>query len=739
MTRRRRARHAAAPVPSKIPSERRWLAGLLAAAFLIKLVVVGQLADQPLLQPDAGFDTTDYVNLARQVLAGDVTLGPAVYFVSPLYIYFLAVVFGLLKSFTAVRVVQAALGTVAVGALFVMAREWYGARAAWWAAGLAALTGLLTFHEILILQSSLDAVLVALALLALTLGLKRGEWRWLLVAGAVFGIQVLNRPNIALAAAAVALGLLALRRVRFVAAFALGGVLAVSPIVLRNAVVSHQLALVSSQGGLNFYIGNSAAANGFYWHVPGIRPSIAGQAIDTKRVAEAAVGHRLSDAEVSDYFFGLAWTWIRTHPVDAAWLFVRKLGDVFNAHYVALPHSYPFFAYDMNTLLAVCFVGPAVLIPLALAGFVAGAPREHRREYLVWLLFVPAYAAAVATFFIAERYRVPLLVPLCAGAGVAIDRLVMAARRRQRRIVIGLTTAIAALAVAVNWPNGTNDGRDEDRMRYAEYLASHGQFEDAELWVATVVASTNNPAGAHTRFGSRLLNLGRGADALVHYRRAHELKPDDRFIELGLGQALLDAGHAADAEPVLRDAIEHGATTPLAGFDLARASAMSGRRDEALRALALVDTRTSEDVDGRIWLSVGRFALDLQAPEVAERFLAHSVEVLPLHAEAHQQYGVNLLLLGRHDDASREFRTAVAIDPRDAVSYSQLAACDVKLNRMNEAREHATTALRLDPTNSVAKQVIAEVSRRDDGTDQRTTNRSSRSTRPSAVRSSTRH
>src|SRR5262249_43850629 len=185
----RRARRAAEPVPPRVPRVTRWLVALLALAFLIKLVVVQQLADQPLLQADAGFDTTDYVTLAQQVLGGNLTLGPGLYYVSPLYIYFLAIALGLLKSLTAVRILQGALGTVTVGAVFVMAREWYGVRAAWWAAGLATFTGLLTFHEVLILQSSLDAVLVALALLALTLGLKRDDWRWYAAAGAAFGLQ----------------------------------------------------------------------------------------------------------------------------------------------------------------------------------------------------------------------------------------------------------------------------------------------------------------------------------------------------------------------------------------------------------------------------------------------------------------------------------------------------------------------------------------------------------------------
>ena len=75
----------------------------IGVVFLLKFVVVLQLRNHPLLQPDAGLDTTAYVDLARQVLAGNVGLGPGLYFVSPLYIYFLAGALAAFRSFTAVR------------------------------------------------------------------------------------------------------------------------------------------------------------------------------------------------------------------------------------------------------------------------------------------------------------------------------------------------------------------------------------------------------------------------------------------------------------------------------------------------------------------------------------------------------------------------------------------------------------------------------------------------------------
>ena len=112
------------------PSRAGRLAAFLAAVFAVKLVIVWQLKDHVLLQPDAGLDTSVYVELARRVASGDIVLGPGLYYVSPLYIYFVAAILALSDSLTAVRVLQVALGAAAVGLIWGAAREWFGERAA---------------------------------------------------------------------------------------------------------------------------------------------------------------------------------------------------------------------------------------------------------------------------------------------------------------------------------------------------------------------------------------------------------------------------------------------------------------------------------------------------------------------------------------------------------------------------------------------------------------------------------
>ena len=74
------------------------LVGFFGFTLIQKFVVVAQLRAHPLTQPDAGLDTTAYAELARRVVAGDWGLGPGLYYVSPLYIYFLSAVLAITES-----------------------------------------------------------------------------------------------------------------------------------------------------------------------------------------------------------------------------------------------------------------------------------------------------------------------------------------------------------------------------------------------------------------------------------------------------------------------------------------------------------------------------------------------------------------------------------------------------------------------------------------------------------------
>jgi Flp pilus assembly protein TadD/4-amino-4-deoxy-L-arabinose transferase-like glycosyltransferase len=638
----------------------------LAGVFALKLIVVFQLHDHPLLQPDAGIDTSAYVALAQRVRSGDLALGPGLYYVSPLYIYWLAVTFAAFQSFTAVRVLQAALGTVAVGCVFVAARQWFGNRAAWIAATAAALTGLFTFYESLLLQTALDPFLTAasLAALALALTLRKDTSRWFVATGVLFGLQTLNRPNVVVAAAAVGVALLVLRRWRAVALLVVGGAIALTPAVLRNAKVAGEWSPLSSHGGLNFYIGNNADADGTYHSVPGVTPNIEGQERDTRRIAEQALGHQLTDAQVSTYFVDLGLKWIREDPVAAASLAGRKLAYTLSAVHLPLNDSYTFYAYDEGTLLLVLAGGAWILIPLGLAGLIIYAPRDRLRPYLVWTSFVPAYAVSVAVFFAADRYRLPLLVPMCVGTGAWIDgvwsRWLQEARPKPSRYMLSVALALVFF-ILVNWPLHLDDGRSEERTRMAEQSAAMGSRAEAEQWAAKAEAMSGEPSVVQFRVGRAFSQSHDPAAAVTYLQRAVTLAPGRPEIEYALGQALMDSGRPEEAIPHLRIAVEQGVRTDLAGVDLVRALVAVGDRDAAIRILSSIAPANAADADS--WLVLGELAVQLAAQDLQVRFFDRAVDANPSNATAHLNLAVALAQSGRLHEARTHAAEALRLQP----------------------------------------------------------------------------
>ncbi|HET9373095.1 MAG TPA: tetratricopeptide repeat protein [Vicinamibacterales bacterium] len=699
------------PVAPPLPDGTRlwtpaWLA-FLAAVFVVKLVVVAQLKDHPLTQADVGLDTSAYVALARRVLGGDLSLGPGLYFLSPLYIYFLAAGLAIGSTLTFVRVVQIALGTAAVAFVFLIGREWFGRRAAWIAAALAAATGLFTFYEALIFQAALDPVLTAAALYGLTRAVRSGDRRWLVLTGLLFALAALNRPNMLLAAGGVVALLAWQRRWTSAVAIAAGLAIGLAPSLIRNVVVSHEWTMSSSHGGLNFYIGNHDNATGFYRLIPGIRPDISGQSDDVRRVASQALGRPVSESAASQYFYDQAWNWIAREPGAALALTMRKIGYVFAAQHIALPYSYPFYVHDASTILKFLPVGPWLLIPLGLVGLVAAAPRAERRAYLIWVSFVPVYAIAVAIFFISERYRLPLLVPLVVGAGAAIDMAMRAVAARQTRALAAPLAAIAIVGAFANWPRALGDGRWEEGLRMAQRLVILGRDAEASEWAEKLERTAAQPGSGELGVGMQYLVQGRPEPALPHLERALARKPGVPQAEYALGQALLGVGRAAEAIPHLRRGFDAGVEVPLGGYDLAVALERTGDLAGAAEAIRRIPVPDGPDPEAP--LRLGRLASQVRAPELAEPYFRRAVAIAPTQASARQQLGLNLTVLGRFEEAARELAEAARLEPRDADTLAHLAYCELQLGRIDDARRHLDAALSVNPTHPLAAQIAARI------------------------------
>jgi tetratricopeptide (TPR) repeat protein len=253
-----------------------------------------------------------------------------------------------------------------------------------------------------------------------------------------------------------------------------------------------------------------------------------------------------------------------------------------------------------------------LIFPLGLLGLAFAAPGAKRTEYLVWASFVPLYAAAVAVFFVAERYRLPLFVPLCIGAGAAVDRAWewIAERRAdalrtdlpEARVSAGRSASIVAAAAvifaAVNWPVALADSREGDRLRMAVLAAKSGDFDAADRWIARAKSVSTNIARVDEVTSRAFLEEGRSAAqrgaagvAQAFFRRAVAIRPDLAEAWAQLGFSLLGANQPAEAERALGEAVrlDPRDTVALGGLAIAALNRgdIEAARKHATAALAI--------------------------------------------------------------------------------------------------------------------------------------------------------
>ncbi|HEX2121508.1 MAG TPA: tetratricopeptide repeat protein, partial [Thermoanaerobaculia bacterium] len=471
--------------------------------------------------------------------------------------------------------------------------------------------------------------------------------------GAFAGLLVLNRPNVLLWLGVYGAWLLWRERQQALP-FAIAAALVIAPVTIRNWIVSRELILVSSHGGLNLFIGNNAEADGTYKRIPGVRPDIRGQITDTEKIAERAAGRELTKREVSQHFTAEAARWMREHPLDAVRLFLRKLRLTFNNADIRLDHSYDFYASAFPLMLLVA--GPWLLFPL-------GAIALLRSPKAI-ASFVVVYALSVAIFFVSTRYRVPLLVaaaPLAGGGAVAL-------LERKRNIAI----AVAAGALVL-WDPHIDRGVAIERADMVVIDIERGRVADAIPRIEEVALEHPAPAQLYRDAGIAFEKAKHRDKAIAMWERA-------LLAERGDPEAQLDAS-----------------------VRLVEAYIAEKRREDAMRLAKSLDPARFDAVHAA-W--IGQYALALQDGPTALAFLRRAVELRPDSAEAHHNLATAHMMSKDPDSAMRELETALRLDRRRPSTLLNLAVLRAQRGDFAAARRDAAEALRLQPDYPQARRLL---------------------------------
>jgi Flp pilus assembly protein TadD len=184
-----------------------------------------------------------------------------------------------------------------------------------------------------------------------------------------------------------------------------------------------------------------------------------------------------------------------------------------------------------------------------------------------------------------------------------------------------------------------------------------------------VVAKRPMNARAHNNLG--LLLSGRGDEAIAHFRRALELKPDFAEAHNNLGVALAGRGQMDEAIAHYREALESKPDYADAHNNLGIALAGRGQLDEA----------------------IGHYR--------------EALKTKPDYAEAINNLGVALAGRGQVDEAITRFRRAVVLKPDYVGARINLGLALAGRGQAGEAIAQYEEALRIEPDNGAALTCLA--------------------------------
>ncbi len=409
-------------------------AALLIVAFGLRLAEVDNTSYRPI--NDAGTYLTLASNIAH---TGDYwashvrggaggTRGPTAYF-PPAFPYLIAGV-DLLdghttrrgKSIHPARISQAALGTVEVGLIGLVAWEAFGSTA-----GLLALAMAAGYPVFVVLSGTIVAenLLTAFVLLAVWTALRarraRQPYAWIAACGLFIGLATLTHQNGILIliplAFAVWMGrprwkLQAIQAPVFLIAIT---VITISPWMIRNAVLLHRVIPVSDENGITLAgtYNPASAANQqipYKWRLYVSVPQDA---------ALARESHHLTETELSNKLTSQAFHYIDAHPtapLDVAYHNTLRMLELEGS----LASRYSYAAIDLpRTTGRVGVISFWVLGVLAILG--ALTPLARRAP--VWLWVIPLLLAISVVLVNVEtpRFREPvdaflILLAACALA-----------------------------------------------------------------------------------------------------------------------------------------------------------------------------------------------------------------------------------------------------------------------------------------------------------------------------------
>ena len=574
--------------------------------FLLRLLVLFRLTDSPFLLPAQG-DMHFYNDWAQRILRGEWTDYRAFYGL-PLYAYVLAglyAIFGL-NPFVP-GMVQACLDGGTAVLLFLIARGVFTDQQATdpvprvtrgTTIGLLAAAGWAFYLP----AQSYSVILMPTAWLVFVFWfvvwqiVRRTETPrpgWFFVMGLLVGITAMGIATvlflIPLLVCAAALrrrsdgwALSAPGRIAVAVFVLFAGVgIGTSPAWLHNHFIARDPVFLSAHSGVNLWIGNNPAANGYPRFPPGLRAGQQAMLKDSISGAEAAAGRPLKRSEVSAFWSAKAEAYIAQNPGGWLHLLLVKIGNFWN--------SYQYDDISVITGLrehGVTFPGFrfGIVAALGVTGVVFAVRRFSGSRWI--LAAVLLHMLSLLSVFVTERYRLAAVPGLMIFAAFTLWRLWQTVATGQYKGALATTALLVATSFVLSSRRG-----DAELWALDPYNSGLQAFESGRLEVAERklrLAYAYVPENAELNFALGNLHFARGErqEAARFYGRTLQLDGRHEGAFNNLGVIALEEERWPAAIMLFTNALTQEPNDPKTRYLLAKAFFGAGEFEPAAREVA---------------------------------------------------------------------------------------------------------------------------------------------------------
>ena len=315
----------------------------------------------------------------------------------------------------------------------------------------------------------------------------------------------------------------------------IGFILPVSGVTLRNKLVSGETVLISSNAGLNFYIGN----NPYYEKTVNTRPGTEWKKLANEPEQFGIKTHR----EYSRYYFKKSFRLIRDNPVKYIEVLIYKIKLLING--AEIPRNQeilPVRQYSplMKYLLWTGkrhFAFPFGLIfPFAVYGMIYGRWMKSEKGQLLFIFTISLFLFPFI-FFVTSRYRLQSVPGLIIFSAMGIDVFLRHLKIRKYSSFI----ILILILIFSNYDSGIlAGGRSADTVyNIALSMEKDGKHQEAEQWFRKALDIDPEYYEAKMNLAVLLARNDKEYEKALELFRELEIKfPDNTAIQRNINECL---------------------------------------------------------------------------------------------------------------------------------------------------------------------------------------------------------